>query len=65
MDAAAATLDEIDVVGAGAGGDDEAERGEEAEDSGGEGEGGAAEHGGDRRRWSGELVEWKEACGGG
>ena len=55
VDAAAAILDEIDVVGAGAGGDDEAERGEEEEDGGSEGEGGAVEHDGDGRA----RVEWK------
>lgn len=63
LNPAAAALVEVYVVGSDAGGDDEVERGEEAEDVGGDGVGGAAEYGGDGRRVVAvgfhELVKWE------
>lgn len=57
LDSAAAALGEVDVVGSGAGGDDEAERGQEAEDVGGDGVGCTAENGGDGGRVVVVVVE--------
>lgn len=47
LDTPAATLGKVNVVGTGAGGDDEAEGGKEAEDVGGDGVEAGADNGGD------------------